>query len=75
MVVQCWRQVTAGCCGQGSGWLGRLWVLSAWLQQVGKMLTPKTTPQFTAETHFKQCKNVGGAKLFWAKFQFPLWRR
>lgn len=44
----------------------------------GKMLTSKTPPHFTSETtlantHFKQYQNVGGAKLFWARFQSPLW--
>lgn len=44
-----------------------------------EMLTLNTPSHFTAEiklvnTHFKQYKNVSGAKLFWAKFQFPLWR-
>lgn len=26
------------------------------------------------KTHFEQYKNIGGTKLFRAKFQFPLWR-
>ena len=55
--------------------VGALWPAAA----DEEVLTLKTSRHFTAEiklvnTHFKQYKNVGGAKLFWAKFQFPLWR-
>lgn len=55
---------------------GALWPSAA----DGEMLTLKTPPHFTAEiklinTHFEQYRNVGEAKLFWAKFQFPLWRQ